>query len=224
MREAYRPPPPSPRTRGAPKVRSPLRLPRPIRWGEGWGEGSPSFSPILTHMNRPALLAASAGLLVLGIILSILYSPTEDDHRATINQTIDAFHQAAADADLDAYFNLLTHDARFLGTDETERWTKSEFRAYCTDRGAFNEAPAWVYTPSDRSVTFAPENDLAWFDENLTNAKYGTLRGSGVLVRNAGAWKIAQYNLTFLIPNDAAPAVVEAIMETTDAADEDQSK
>ncbi len=161
--------------------------------------------------RNPALVAAFIGLAVLAMILAILYSPSEEEHLTQINQTIDAFHQAAADAEFDAYFDLLTPDARFLGTDATERWTKAEFRAYCIERGAFNEAPAWVYTPSARSVTFAPDRELAWFDENLTHDRYGTLRGSGVVVRNAGAWKIAQYNLTFLVPNEATPAVVEAI-------------
>jgi len=161
-------------------------------------------------MNRnPALVAACTGLALLALIVAFLFARTDEERLADINQTIDAFHQAAADADLDAYFNLMTDDARFLGTDATERWPRHEFYAYCLDRGAFDEAPAWVYTPSERHVTL--EDDVAWFDELLTHERYGSLRGSGVLTNEAGNWKIAQYNLTFLVPNDKAQAVVAAI-------------
>lgn len=34
------------------------------------------------------------------------------------------------------------------------------------------------------------------------NEKYGECRGSGVLLREGGEWRIAQYNLTVPIPND----------------------
>ncbi len=161
-------------------------------------------------MNRnPALVAACTGLAILALIVAFLFARTDEQRLADINHTIDAFHQAAADADLDAYFNLMTEDARFLGTDATERWPRHEFYAYCLDRGAFDEAPAWVYTPSERHVDIA--GDVAWFDELLTHDRYGTLRGSGVLTLAGGEWKIAQYNLTFLVPNEAAPSVIEAI-------------
>jgi len=164
-------------------------------------------------MNRnPAIVAACSGAAILAMSFALLYAPDETDHEAAINETIDAFHQAAAEADLDAYFALLTDDARFLGTDATERWTKAEFLAYCQDRGAFDEAPAWIYTPSARAIDLADGAETAWFDELLTHDRYGTLRGSGVLTKAAGTnWKIAQYSLTFLVPNDKAPAVVAAI-------------
>ena len=178
------------------------------------------------HQRHPAAIAAGIGAAVIALIVMFLYSPRDEDHLAEIGATVDAFHRAAAEADLDAYFDLLTDDARFLGTDASERWTKPVFYQYCLDRGAFEEAPAWVYTPSARAVTLGPSNRTAWFDEVLTHDRYGTLRGSGVLVLDTGDWKISQYNLTFLVPNDATPAVVSAIQdyesEPADAAAEDQ--
>jgi hypothetical protein len=164
-------------------------------------------------MNRnPLVVSVCAGLALLAIIALFTLSPRERDHLQAIDETIDAFHQAAADADLETYFGLLTEDARFLGTDVTERWTKSEFLAYATERGAFDEAPAWVYTPTARHIDLGPAARTAWFDEVLAHDRYGTLRGSGVLTRSTGTdWKIAQYNLTFLVPNDRAAAVMEAI-------------
>jgi hypothetical protein len=45
---------------------------------------------------------------------------------------------------------------------------------------------------------------MAWFDETLDNAVYGTARGSGVLSLTPSGWKIAQYVLSFPIPNPLA--------------------
>ena len=50
---------------------------------------------------------------------------------------------------------------------------------------------------------------MAWFDEQLENAKLGVCRGSGVLVKADGAWKIKQYNLTMLVPNEIAEDVAK---------------
>jgi hypothetical protein len=38
-------------------------------------------------------------------------------------------------------------------------------------------------------------------------------RSTGVLIREDGAWKIAQYHLTIPIPNDLANRVVKMIRE-----------
>ena len=165
----------------------------------------------MSRRRNPVALAAFAGLALLAVVYVVINAPTDQDHRDRINAAIDAFHHAAETANIDAYFNLLSDDARFLGTDQSERWTKPEFRDYCLERGAFSEAPAWVYHPADRALTLGPRHETAWFDEDLTHDRYGTLRGSGVLVREHGEWKIAQYNLTFLVPNDRAAAVVAAI-------------
>ena len=44
--------------------------------------------------------------------------------------TLDAWHEAAARSDEAAYFELMTRDAVFLGTDAMERWTCEQLRAY----------------------------------------------------------------------------------------------
>ncbi len=126
-----------------------------------------------------------------------------------VGDTLDAFHKAAADADEDTYFRLLSVDAVFLGTDASERWTKGEFRRWA--RPYFERDSAWTYEPIRRSISINADADTAWFDETLRNEKYGDLRGSGVLIRTPDGWKIAQYNLTFTIPNEIAGEVVELI-------------
>ncbi|MDG1478460.1 MAG: nuclear transport factor 2 family protein [Myxococcota bacterium] len=127
--------------------------------------------------------------------------------RLAIHAALDAFHRAAAEADADAYFDLLTPDAVFIGTDATERWSRSELKAYAEPHFAGDSA--WIYTPVARSLTVAGE--FAWFDERLSHAKYGETRGSGVLQRIGSSWRIRQYVLSFSVPNAAAGEVVEAI-------------
>ena len=40
-----------------------------------------------------------------------------------------------------------------------------------------------------------------WFDDGLSTPNLGPARGSGALVREGGAWKIAQYVLSVTVPN-----------------------
>ncbi len=130
--------------------------------------------------------------------------------RAEIAPTLDAWHRAAAMGDFDAYFSRMTEDAVFLGTDATERWTRAEFEAFA--RPYFDGVEAWTYTPVSRHIEADPARPgVAWFDELLTNAKYGTCRGTGVLVAHDGRWKIAHYSLAFPIPNALAPGITREI-------------
>ena len=54
-------------------------------------------------------------------------------------------------------------------------------------------------------MSFTPDGRTAYFDELLDNEDLGEMRGSGVLVREDGAWKVAQYNLSIPIPGVPAP-------------------
>ena len=118
---------------------------------------------------------------------------------------LDGFHRAAANADTAAYFAAMTEDVVFLGTDGSERWQGSEFRDFAAAN--FNAGRGWTYVPIQRDITVSASGDIAWFDELLKNDTLGTCRGSGVLVKSAGGWRIAQYNLSVPIPN----AMVEAV-------------
>lgn len=126
--------------------------------------------------------------------------------KCEIDRVLDAFHAAAARADERAYFDAFAPEGIFLGTDASERWDVAAFRTYA--HPSFSSGKGWTYAPRDRHTTFSSDAQTAWFDELLDNAKYGELRGSGVLIKLGNAWKIAQYNLTFTVPNDAAAEVV----------------
>lgn len=122
-----------------------------------------------------------------------------------LRDRLDAFHRAAAEADGAAYFDLFTPDAHYRGTDVTEFWTLSEFRAFAEPY--FSQGRGWTYVARDRHVSIVPGDCrcVAWFDEILDSESYGTSRGVGVMVLGEdGQWRIAYYNLTFPIPNALA--------------------
>jgi ketosteroid isomerase-like protein len=43
---------------------------------------------------------------------------------------LDSWHKAAAEAKFDAYFDKMTEDAVFIGTDATENWGKPDFQEF----------------------------------------------------------------------------------------------
>lgn len=127
------------------------------------------------------------------------------DDKSDISAVLDDLHSAAAAADWARYFSLYTDDAIFLGTDASERWDKPTFQAYAAPTSG------WTYRMTERNIDLTPDGDHAWFDELLVNAKYGTSRGTGVLIRTNAGWKIAQYHLVFPIPNDLAEGITQQI-------------
>ena len=130
---------------------------------------------------------------------------------AAVASVLNSLHDAASKADEARYFALFAPDAIFYGTDDAERWTVDQFRAYA--HPYFAKGQGWTYTVADRAVFFSPDGRTAWFDERLDNAKWGRCRGSGVLALHAGEWRIEQYNLTVPIPNDLLPEVAQRIRE-----------
>ncbi|MDP6414629.1 MAG: nuclear transport factor 2 family protein [Gammaproteobacteria bacterium] len=144
------------------------------------------------------------------VIIMLLVSPScfgQSPAQATaaIGDVLDAYHAAAAAADWNTYFDLMSENGVFLGTDADERWTKPEFRAYAGNRSG------WLYRPVRRNINITPDGMSAWFDEILDSASYGTSRGTGVLIRTDDGWKISQYHLTLPIPNELAGKLTDEI-------------
>ncbi|HWW12197.1 MAG TPA: nuclear transport factor 2 family protein [Brevundimonas sp.] len=149
--------------------------------------------------------------LIAALMLTAAPQTAPEPAEAQIGHVLDQLNVASTAADAPAYFALFTPDARFIGTDATERWSLPEFRAYVEPY--FSRGRGWTYVPRERVITIAPITCrcVAWFDEVLDNASYGVTRGSGVLRLTEDGWKIEQYVLSFTVPNDRARAVVEAI-------------
>lgn len=121
-----------------------------------------------------------------------------------IETTLNAWHNAAARADYEAYFDLMTNDGVFIGTDAGENWQNSEFRAYAKPH--FDKGKAWSFTPLERNIYFGESQNMAWFDE-LIDTQMGICRGSGVVVMIDGKWKIRHYVLSITVPNENVEAL-----------------
>jgi len=173
------------------------------------------------------MLRTLAPALALLLITGCASTPERTDRWADLNNEIDQskidytlkfWHLAASNGDFETYFDSMTDDSIFLGTDATERWTKSQFMDYA--REPFADGHGWTYTPSQRHITISSDAQTAWSDELLTHDRYGLLRGTSVLLNIDNEWKIAQYNLTFLVPNPIAKEVVELISTHPDSSPE----
>jgi hypothetical protein len=156
-----------------------------------------------------AVLCAGCVIVVEAPRRAVGEVPAGDPDRRAVELALDDFHAAASEADGTRYFAHLADGAVFLGTDGSERWDVAAFQAYAEPY--FGAGKGWTFLPIERHVFLSSREDVAWFDERLDNEKYGECRGSGVLVRHGETWRIAQYNLTFVVPNDVAPRVVELI-------------
>jgi hypothetical protein len=143
------------------------------------------------------------------IILFAVFSTSinaQDKAKEQINTTLDTWHKAATEANFVNYFDALTDDSIFIGTDATENWTKPAFQAFA--KPYFDKGKAWSFTSLERHIYFSTDKKMAWFDE-LLNTQMKICRGSGVLVFINGKWKIKHYVLSMTIPNDNVDEVVK---------------
>lgn len=163
---------------------------------EGDGHALPSLTP-----DRVG------GALDRLVLLSVGTTPEKE-----VGLMLDAWHDAAARADENAYFaHFADADSIFMGTDATERWTATEFRAWA--KPYFDRGRAWAFKVVERHTYLSPDESIAWFDEVLDTPNMGPCRGSGVAVRRDGVWKVAHYNLTLPVPNAILDKVVEMVAE-----------
>lgn len=122
-----------------------------------------------------------------------------------IGNTIDQWHQAAAQAKFEQYFSIMDENSIFIGTDATEHWSKNQFKAFA--KPFFDKGKAWSFTAIERHIYVSKDKKMAWFDE-LLNTQMKICRGSGVLIKVGKDWKIKHYTLSMTIPNDNVDAVI----------------
>jgi len=128
-----------------------------------------------------------------------------DSAKSDIDALMTSWHRAAATADAKTYFGLMAPGAIFLGTDTSERWTKDEFQKYAAP--SFKRPSAWVYVATQRNIFLSADQTFAWLDEELASKSYWTCRGTAVLEKIDGQWKIRHYNLMFTVPNSATKEI-----------------
>ncbi|HEX8576828.1 MAG TPA: nuclear transport factor 2 family protein [Flavobacterium sp.] len=154
------------------------------------------------------------------ILLSLLFNACQTYKRVSVaeatvavNNTLDNWHKAAAEAKYDLYFDQMTSDGVFIGTDPNENWQNDAFRAFA--KPYFDKGKAWSFTSVKRNVYFNEQQNIAWFDE-LLNTQMKICRGSGVMRNSNGRWKIAHYVLSITIPNENTDEVVKLKSEFDD--------
>ncbi len=141
----------------------------------------------------------------LGLLTTIGIAQNTSE-KEIIDTMLVSWHKAAADADFDAYFGLMTNDAVFIGTDATENWQISEFKSF--SKPYFDKGKAWSFTTLERNIYLDTNEDTAWFDEHL-KTQMGICRGSGVVKKENGVWKVQHYVLSIAIPNEQVTKVTE---------------
>jgi len=129
-----------------------------------------------------------------------------------INTLIDQWHKDVASFNYDAYFDKMTSDAVFVGTDATEVWSKKEFMNF--SKPFFEKKKTWNFKPIKRNIYKNKQLNIAWFDETL-DTWMGVCRGSGVVVKQNNKWKIQHYVLSLAVPNKDMNAVIKLLNETS---------
>ena len=125
---------------------------------------------------------------------------------SAVDKILNDWHKAASEANFIAYFELMTDDAIFIGTDANEYWNKKEFEMYAKPH--FDNGKAWSFITLERHIYFDSTFNTAWFDE-LLDTQMKICRGSGVLVKIGSEWKIKHYVLSMTIPNETIDEVVK---------------
>jgi hypothetical protein len=143
---------------------------------------------------------------ILLLLFATVFANAQNTEKDKINQTLEAWHKAAADVKFDAYFNAMTEDAIYIGTDATENWIKPDFKAWA--KPYFDKGTTWNFKALERHIFFDKTGKIAWFDE-LLNTQMKICRGSGVLVKVGKEWKIQHYVLSMTIPNEEVDEVVK---------------
>lgn len=143
-------------------------------------------------------------LFVLSFTTISAQSKSEKE-KTEIGTMLDGFNIAAAKADFTTYFNYFADESTFIGTDATEVWDKKAFMVWA--KPYFDKKKTWNFTSLKRNIYFSKDGKLAWFDEVL-DTQMKICRGSGVVEKINGAWKVKQYVLSMTIPNDVSDKVV----------------
>ncbi len=151
-------------------------------------------------------------LLLLLFVMGNLTAQTTEKQK--INEVLDSWHKAAANADFDTYFGKMTKDAVFIGTDAMENWQNEEFRSF--SKPYFDRGKAWSFTAVQRNIYMNEAKTFAWFDE-LLDTQMKICRGSGVLKKENGQWKIAHYVLSIAVPNENVDELVQIKEKKDDA-------
>jgi hypothetical protein len=152
--------------------------------------------------------------ILLLLVFLFPFSMSNAQEKEQISSILDAWHKAASEANFNNYFDAMAEESIFIGTDATENWNKTDFKAFA--KPYFDKGKAWNFTALERNIYFSDDKKTAWFDE-LLNTQMKICRGSGVMVLVNGQWKIKHYVLSMTVPNDNVDGVVKIKAPIEDA-------
>lgn len=152
-------------------------------------------------------------LTALILVLSNECYAQDSIEKKAIDTNLIKWHQAASDANFDTYFGFMASDGVFIGTDATENWQNKAFKAF--SKPYFDKGKAWNFKALERNIYVDEDSEFAWFDE-LLDTQMKICRGSGVLQKIEGEWKIKHYVLSMTVPNENVKEVVEIKKEIED--------
>lgn len=153
---------------------------------------------------KKLLVIASVLLLTIACNIAKIDSKSNNS-KQLINQLINQWHRDVTEFNYDDYFNKMTDDAIFVGTDASEVWSKQEFQDF--SKPYFDKKQTWDFIPISRNTYIGKNGQTAWFDE-LLDTWMGVCRGSGVVINDNGQWKIQHYVLSVAVPNEYMKKVV----------------
>ncbi len=130
-----------------------------------------------------------AALLILLVLAQLAQA---DDSPAPV---LDALHRAGGAGDHHAFLELMTEDGSLLGLVSDSRWNATALKDKMTTY--FSAGGTWPQPDSSRQITISPQGEMAWFSESLRGTGGNTGVGSGVLVRTASGWLVAQYHISY---------------------------
>ena len=177
-----------------------------------------NFQPIFFLMKRHILLAMLVGCGIYAKAqsdkdfnkdlkgINTKQSPVQDlEQQHTLNDMVDTWHKAAAQADSSTYFGAFASDESvFEGTDGGEYWTISAFQKWAAPY--FKRGNAWTFSPVERR--WYSHSGVLWFSERLDSEHMGRCRGTGVVIKTLQGYKIDHYSLSFEVPNEIVSELV----------------
>ena len=138
----------------------------------------------------------------------------ENVQKKNVGLVLDNLNEYAAKADFKNYFALFADESTYIGTDATEVWDKKQFMDYAKPH--FDKGQGWSFKSLKRNIYFSKDGNYAWFDEVL-DTQMKICRGSGVLQKIGGKWKIRQYVLSATVPNEVMSEVIKTKSPIEDA-------
>ena len=143
--------------------------------------------------------------IAFGLLLFIFKPLSAQENVIELNQFMDNWHKAAAEAREDDFFGAMAEEGIYIGTDASERWLRDELREWA--QFAFERESAWSFEATERNWHILNEH-TALADE-LLNTGMGVCRATAVLQKVNEKWLIYHYQLSLTVPNDQLDAFKE---------------